>query len=58
MLKLRPDEFRSMSMGEFSLALDGHLMTVGIKKSDLTWNDVLEQEALNSGKIQSRRTDR
>jgi hypothetical protein len=41
-LKLKPDDFRSMSLGEFCLAMDGHMMTVGGGKKPLKWNDVLD----------------
>ena len=45
MLKYKPDEFRSLSMGEFTLALEGYGMANGTYKGDkLTWNDVLDAE--------------
>ncbi len=51
MLKLKPDDFRAMSIGEFALAMDGHLMSIGAKKKGATWNDVLEAEAKANGKV-------
>jgi len=44
-LKFTPDQFRAMSPGEFILAMDGHLMSIGAYKSGLSWNDVLELES-------------
>lgn len=43
-LKLRVDDFWNMSLGEFCLAMDGHIMAQGGQaKKPLKWNDVLDE---------------
>ena len=44
MLKFTPEQFRSMTINEFKLALDGHLESQGIKVNKMTWADVEEIE--------------
>lgn len=44
MLKLSPDSFRAMSVCEFCLAVDGHMMASGVKQEGITKNEVLEMD--------------
>lgn len=42
MLKLTPDNLRDMTPREFTLTMDGHLLSIGKKQNKTTWNDVLD----------------
>lgn len=55
MLKYTPEQFRSMSLGEFMMAMDGQAMANGTYKRGMSWNEVLEMEAsLKNGKNPNR----
>jgi len=41
-LKLSPDVFRKMSIGEFICAVDGHVLMNGGGKKGVTKNELLE----------------